>query len=37
MLFIFWVHLDLIISWKAIYNRQPFKTTRVVNHDICDG
>jgi len=37
MLLVFWVHLDLIVSWEAIHKRYSLKTTCIVNHDISDG
>jgi len=37
MLLILWVHLDLIIPWKAVHERHSLESAGIVNHDIGDG
>ena len=37
MLFVFWVHLDLVLPCKAIHKRHYLKATGIVNHDVNDG
>jgi len=37
MLFVFSVHLDLVVPREAIHKRHSLKATGVVNHDINDG
>ena len=34
MFLIFWIHLDLIISWEAVHEGHSPKYARIVNHDI---
>ena len=36
VLFIFMVHLYLIISWEAIHERHPLRTACIINHNIHD-
>jgi len=37
MLFVTWIHLDLIISKKAVHEGYPLKIAHIINHNICDG
>jgi len=34
MFLIFWIHLDLIISWEAVHEGHSPKYASIVNHDI---